>query len=731
MKSLRIAIVGCGRVAEQHARYVASCPNAELVALVDPDQARARDLAMRYRAPHSFGSIEDLLQSLPVDVVHVCSPPSEHFQQACEALGRGVNVFVEKPVSFSSRETELLYELAQANGASVCPNFIQLFLPCMRKAAKLVESGQLGRPLSVSCHFSADPQLALLKESMQPHWSLQLPGGPLHNFITHPLYLVLYWLGPLHRISVFPRAQGVLPQGMTDHADILLESASANGHITLSFVSKPCQQVLTICCERGSLRVNLTTMTVMAERDGRLPGIADRAVGPLLQAATLAGQHLETLYKAARGRILPYQGLQDLLPGFYESIASHTQPPIQRGLVVEVSNAEEEIIGQLGKTRFDLRSPATVQAASRPIVVTGAAGYLGQEVVRALAESGKRVRAFVRPFTETRVLEELGAEVVWGDIRDPEAVGDALRGASAVVHLAAGLRGSPRFMQETCVTGTENIAAAARRLNVRHVVYVSSVAVYDIDSAGKSGTITELTPLEGAPEQRGVSSAAKRGAEDIALREAAESGWTILRPAVIFGNGRDLAALLGVRLGALVLVLGSRRKRLRLVHVSDVAQAIVLVLSNPASRGQLFNLAHPDRLRAEELVRIWRSDGRGPVPRVLYVPYPVAAGARLLLRAGRLLWRRIPAISKKRINYLFRGLTVSSERIAGELNWRPPAPLQKQIRDACRVASPSFKTPWSGRPDALAGSWITDRPDAGVTGAMLLPVSQSKVWRRT
>jgi nucleoside-diphosphate-sugar epimerase len=272
-------------------------------------------------------------------------------------------------------------------------------------------------------------------------------------------------------------------------------------------------------------------------------------------------------------------------------------------------------------------------------------------------------------------------------------------------------------MQETCVAGTENIAAAARRLNVGHVVYVSSVAVYDIDSVREGGTITELTPLEGAPEERGASSAAKRGAEDIALREAEESGWTILRPAVIFGNGRDLAALLGVRLGALVLVLGSRRKNLRLVHASDVAQAIVQVLSNASARGQLFNLAHPDRLRAEELVRIWRSDGRGPIPPVLYVPYPVAAGARLLLRAGRLFSRRIPAISRKRITYLFRGLIVNSERIAGQLNWRPSAPLREQLRDACRVGSASFTMPWKERPDTSAGSRIA--------GAMLSPVEQA------
>jgi hypothetical protein len=154
---------------------------------------------------------------------------------------------------------------------------------------------------------------------------------------------------------------------MTDHADILLEGASANGHITLSFAAKPCNQILTLCCERGTLQINLSTLTVMTDRHGLLPGIVDRAAGPLLQAATLAGQHLATLYNAARGRILPYQGLQGLLPAYYESIANHTQPPVRRELAIEVSKAEEEILGQLGKTRFSLRSPSHVRAAGRPI----------------------------------------------------------------------------------------------------------------------------------------------------------------------------------------------------------------------------------------------------------------------------------------------------------------------------------------------------------------------------
>jgi nucleoside-diphosphate-sugar epimerase len=331
----------------------------------------------------------------------------------------------------------------------------------------------------------------------------------------------------------------------------------------------------------------------------------------------------------------------------------------------------------------------------------------------------------VRPFTETRLLEELGAEIVWGDIRDPEAVADAFQGASVVVHLAAGLRGSPRFMRESCVTGTENVAAAARKLNVAHVVYVSSVAVYDIASVRDGGAITELTPLEGTPEERGASSAAKREAEDIALKEAKERGWTILRPAVIFGNGRDMAAVLGARLGPWVLGLGSRRKRLRLVHASDVAQAIVLVLSDAAARGRLFNLAHPDPLLAEELVGIWSSAGPRPIPRVLYVSYPVAAVARLLLQAGRLFYRRIPAISKKRIAYLFRGLIVSSECIAGRLNWRPSAPLREQLRDACHAGSPSFAKAWNERPDPSAGSRIAGGSGAGVTGAVLSSVEQS------
>jgi hypothetical protein len=103
----------------------------------------------------------------------------------------------------------------------------------------------------------------------------------------------------------------------------------------------------------------------------------------------------------------------------------------------------------------------------------------------------------------------------------------------------------------------------------------------------------------------------------------------------------------------------------------------------------------------------------------------VAAGARLLLGAGRLLWRRIPAVSKKRINYLFRGLIVGSERISDQLNWRPSAPLQEQLRDACRADAPSYTPPWSERRDAATGSRTSDGPCAEAAHATLSPVRQS------
>ena len=116
----------------------------------------------------------------------------------------------------------------------------------------------------------------------------------------------------------------------------------------------------------------------------------------------------------------------------------------------------------------------------------------------------------MRGLSHTEQLEELGIELVYGDIRDPHSVIDACKGMDIVIHMAAALKGSPEFMLECSVKGTKNIAGAAHTSNLRRVVYLSSMSVYDYVKLRDGDVITEDSPLEEFPALRGTYSQAKR-----------------------------------------------------------------------------------------------------------------------------------------------------------------------------------------------------------------------------
>ncbi|MGC2371104.1 MAG: NAD-dependent epimerase/dehydratase family protein, partial [Candidatus Sulfotelmatobacter sp.] len=111
--------------------------------------------------------------------------------------------------------------------------------------------------------------------------------------------------------------------------------------------------------------------------------------------------------------------------------------------------------------------------------VTGATGFLGSHVARVLSEQGAHLRLLVRPTSILKNLEGLKAETTTGDLRDPASLEKAIAGCEAVFHVAADYRlwvQDPAEMYRSNVEGTRALLEAARKNNVRCVVYTSSVA---------------------------------------------------------------------------------------------------------------------------------------------------------------------------------------------------------------------------------------------------------------
>jgi dihydroflavonol-4-reductase len=156
-------------------------------------------------------------------------------------------------------------------------------------------------------------------------------------------------------------------------------------------------------------------------------------------------------------------------------------------------------------------------------LVTGAAGFVGSAVTRALLQADWQVRALVRRDSDRRNLERLPVETAVGDLADRASLDAAISGCTALFHVAADYRlgaFKPEQLYRTNVDGTGNVLEAARRAGVERVVYTSSVATIGLPADGSPGN--EATPVA-LSDMVGHYKRSKFLAEQL-VRDAARAG---------------------------------------------------------------------------------------------------------------------------------------------------------------------------------------------------------------
>ena len=171
-------------------------------------------------------------------------------------------------------------------------------------------------------------------------------------------------------------------------------------------------------------------------------------------------------------------------------------------------------------------------------LVTGATGFVGSAVARALAAAGWQIRVLVRHGSDRRNLQRLAVEVAVGDLTDVASLDCAVADCQALFHVAADYRlGAlkPAQLYQTNVEGTGNILSAARRAGVARVVYTSSVATIGLPADGSPGN--EATPAALA-DMVGHYKRSKYLAEQLVL-DSAQTGVAavIVNPSTPIGPG--------------------------------------------------------------------------------------------------------------------------------------------------------------------------------------------------
>ncbi|HEV3004227.1 MAG TPA: Gfo/Idh/MocA family oxidoreductase, partial [Pirellulales bacterium] len=111
---IKVALVGCGQIADAHLQEIRKIAGARLVAVCDRYIDLARQAAQRYEVPHAFDDLERMIETAKPDVLHVTTPPQTHCAIALQALSAGVHVYVEKPFAIDAAEAQSMVDAAAA-----------------------------------------------------------------------------------------------------------------------------------------------------------------------------------------------------------------------------------------------------------------------------------------------------------------------------------------------------------------------------------------------------------------------------------------------------------------------------------------------------------------------------------------------------------------------------------------------------------------------------------------
>jgi dihydroflavonol-4-reductase len=307
-------------------------------------------------------------------------------------------------------------------------------------------------------------------------------------------------------------------------------------------------------------------------------------------------------------------------------------------------------------------------------LVTGATGFVGAAVARALVSAGWQVRALVREGSDRSNLQDLPLEIAIGDLKLAASLDAAMAECGALFHVAADYRLGARDFEElyrTNVEGTNNLLNAARRARVQRIVYTSSVATIGIPPDGSVGD--ENTPVELA-NMIGHYKRSKYLAEQL-VRESMNSGIpvVIVNPSTPVGPG-DVKP---TPTGRLVLDAAAGRMPayvdtgLNIVHVDDVAAGHLLAFHR-GTPGERYILGGEDMTLRQILTYIAERVGRSP-PR-LRVPYAAVLPIAYLAEAYSKISGRSGRVTLEGVRMSRKRMFFSSAKAVRELGyqWRPP-----------------------------------------------------------
>jgi predicted dehydrogenase len=344
-RKLRVALIGCGQIADAHLGEIRKLPQAELLAVCDRERDLAVQAGARFEVPQVFDNVEQMLTAVRPDVVHITTPPQTHKALAIEVMNGGAHAYVEKPLAVDRAEAEEIIAAAESANRLVCVGHDQLYDPAWEECRELSERGMLGEIVHIDSVQGYDLTGAFgrLAGNDPEHWVHRLPGGIFHNTISHAVYKITEFL-PDDR----PEIQGfwlTSPEasGLPTELRVMLRGARTTASLVSSCAARPVQRVARIHGTKGSVEVDFDARLVRHYPTLRWPGAFAKMEGPYRHARE-AKRHLRrAIRRFFKSELHYFTGMRNLFDRFYRAILEEGHPPIAYHEICRVTEIMDRI----------------------------------------------------------------------------------------------------------------------------------------------------------------------------------------------------------------------------------------------------------------------------------------------------------------------------------------------------------------------------------------------------
>jgi predicted dehydrogenase len=354
---LKVAIVGCGKIADSHASQIQRIPGCAIVGVQDTEELMAKQLSERFQIPRYYSNLNALLQESRPDVVHITTPPQSHFEIGQKCLHAGCHVYVEKPFTIDTAQAEELIKLALQAGRRLTVGHDEQFSDAAMRLRKLIAEGYLGGPPvhleSTWCYDLGDGAYTKALLGDKQHWARTLPGGLLHNTISHGISKIAeYFPGEdaeviaVGFISRFLRRLGEAE--IVDELRVIVRAdQGTTAYFTFSSQMRPSLHELRVYGPRNGAAFDEDQQILIRLRGERHKSYAEKFVPPI----AFARQYLRNLNHNIRlfmkRDFHMNSGKKHLIEAFYRSITDGQPVPIPYREILLTSRIMDRIFAQI------------------------------------------------------------------------------------------------------------------------------------------------------------------------------------------------------------------------------------------------------------------------------------------------------------------------------------------------------------------------------------------------